>query len=197
MLLRPCGAAESRIAHDLSGAASPARCKHRDPILTGNEKVQQACVQRRRLPVPPGRQRKPAKTSMALQAAPARKQLASRSRRLLPQTKRRGIRGQPWCCLGLAATGRPLVLSREWERTAPHIRRCAKEPRDLRMESPLARATGKGPPDQPLSSGKTHRKRTLPGGCKNPLDALYYAWSKIVRIFSWEARDVYAAQRFH
>ena len=64
----------------------------------------------------------------AFQAAPARKELASPSKRLLPQAKRRGVRGQPWCWLGLAAPGRPLVLSREWERTASHARAAGKSP---------------------------------------------------------------------
>ena len=76
--------------------------------------------------VPPGRQRTSDITPKPLQAAPARKVLAALHMRFRPQAKRRGVRGQPWCCLGLAATGRPLVLSHEWERTAL-----------------LARATGK------------------------------------------------------
>ena len=68
-------------------------------------------------PVPPGRQRT---TGITLQGVPSRPREEANSlaqREVSPQTKRRGVRGQPWCCLGLAATGRPLVLSREWERT--------------------------------------------------------------------------------
>ena len=111
-------------------------------------------------PVLPGRQRT---TDITPQAAPARKRIASRSMRLLPQTKRRGVRGQPWCCLGLAATGRPLVLSREWERTAPHIRRCAKEPYSSHQQKrPPARATGK----DPRSARRSHAQqspKTTPG----------------------------------
>ena len=76
----------------------------------------------------PAASRRASQHPKPLQAAPARKPLASRSMMFLPQAKRGGVRRQPWCCLDLAATGRPLVLSREWERTAPHIRRCAKKP---------------------------------------------------------------------
>ena len=62
------------------------------------------------------------------------------------QPKRGGVRGQPWCCLGLAATGRPLVLSREWERTAP-----------------LARATGKENPRH-QAQPKAHQPAHIEGG---------------------------------
>ena len=81
----------------------------------------------------------------SFQAAPARKQLASRSMRFRPQAKRRGARGQPWCCLRLAAPGRPLVLSREWERTPRTFANVQRNPVPLRRESPPpARTSGKG-----------------------------------------------------
>ena len=98
----------------------------------------------RAAPVPPGRQRTSDTAPSPLQAAPARKVLALRNMRFLPQAKRRGARGQPWCCLGLAAPGRPLVLSREWERTAPHICQWARGLAFCRKES--CRAPGQGIP---------------------------------------------------
>ena len=88
-------------------------------LLTGATQAHQSARNEGAPLVPPGLQRTTGRQRKALQAAPARKPLASRSMRFRPQTKRGGVRGQPWCCLGLAATGRPLVLSREWERTPP------------------------------------------------------------------------------
>ena len=111
----------------------------------------------------PAASRRASQHPKPLQAAPARKPLASRSMMFLPQAKRGGVRRQPWCCLDLAATGRPLVLSREWERTAPHIRRCAKEPYSSHQQKrPPARATGK----DPRSARRSHAQqspKTTPG----------------------------------
>ena len=91
-----------------------------------------------------GQQAQPLKP---LQAAPARKPIASRSRRFRPQAKRGGIRGQPWRWLKLAVPGRPLVLSRERERTA-HARAAGRRVSAFRGNgSPHARArqTRQGP----------------------------------------------------
>ena len=98
-------------------------------------------------PVLPGRQRT---TDITPQAAPARKRIASRIMRFHPQPTRRGVRGQPWCCLGLAATGRPLVLSREWERTPRLPAQRAKVPRAIRSSQR---------PTTPCTTRAAHRGR--------------------------------------
>ena len=84
--------------------------------------------------VPPGRLRTSDMSPTFPHAAPARKRLASLHNRFRPQIKRRGVRGQPWRMFDLAAPGRPLVLSREWERTPHSPAQRAKE----RRAPPLA-----------------------------------------------------------
>ena len=113
-------------------------------------------------------------------AAPARKQLASRSARFRPQTKRRGARGQPWCCLVLAATGRPLVLSRERERTPCLPAHRAKAPRTPQVgkNSPACPPIGQRPripqegkPPLPAPRAKDPAGSTAQGntrGVQNP-----------------------------
>ena len=79
--------------------------------------------------------------------------------RLRPQPNRRGVRGQPWCCLGLAATGRPLVLSCEWERTPPSPAHGQRIPAPHRRDSgPPIRAQRGRPPGAarpPADNGQT------------------------------------------
>ena len=106
--------------------------------------------------MPPGRRRTKGITAKLLQAAPARKELALRSRRFLAQTKRRGVRGQPWCCLGLAAPGRPLVLSREWERTPllPALR-AKEQPRHQARPKAHSLARNEGGPPVPPGRQRT------------------------------------------
>ena len=128
----------------ISGCAWEQHSRRRDPRPTNPRAARAATV-------PPGRQRITGITPSLLQAAPARKQLASLPMRLRPQTKRRGVRGQPWCWLGLAATGRPLVLSREWERTPRTPVQRAKDPC----------ASGTPFPSECVHSAPSHQKSSL------------------------------------
>ena len=131
--------------------------------------------------VPPGRQRTSDTTPKRPQAAPARKRIASRSKRFRPKPSGKGAGGQPWCCLGLAAPGRPLVLSREWERTASHIRGCARERAPRRERSTPARVTGKAPPAPPGAATLDNHPKTTPGQppCHaGKLSCLHIPWFK-------------------
>ena len=96
--------------------------------------------------------------------------------RLRPQAKRRGVRGQPWCCLGLAATGRPLVLSREWERTPRMPVPRAKDPRTHQAQPKahhLARNEG-GPPVPPGRLRTTYTTPQVPS-CRPREEAISLA----------------------
>ena len=96
MHLRPCPIVENRSIPDMSH-----RLARR--VTPANATGPPTRAQQGRPPVPPGRQRTSDTTPKRPQAAPARKPIASLRKSLRPQAKRGGVRGQPWCCLGLAA----------------------------------------------------------------------------------------------
>ena len=128
-------------------------------------------------PVPPGRQRTSDMSPKVPHAAPARKQLASLPMRFLPQAKRRGVRGQPWCCLSLAATGCPLVLSRERERTPPTPAPRAKDPRAIRRSQrpTILRATRAAHRCRPAASRRAtqHPKPLQAAPARKPIASLH------------------------
>ena len=78
-----------------------------------------------------GQQAQPLKP---LQAAPARKPIASRSRRFRPQAKRGGIRGAAMVLAQIGCTRSPFGFSPRVGKNAPHIHRWAREPAFLRKK---------------------------------------------------------------
>ena len=122
--------------------------------------------------VPPGRQRTSDTTPKRPQAAPARTRIASRSKRFRLQAKRGGVRGQRWCLFDCAAPGRPLVLSREWERTPCTFADVPGNPASRRIASRMAPHGAKAPASRaahhcPLPLFH-NRKRSPPRTARKP-----------------------------